>query len=73
MYEKILLPNLSKSKRFSIKLGAALGLQEAIKFSVMGGFFWIGAEILVWYGSDISVENVMGAIFLLIFSSINAA
>jgi len=39
----------------------------------MGGFFWIGAEILVWYGTDISVENVMGAIFLLIFSSINAA
>jgi hypothetical protein len=73
MYERILLPNLTKSKWFSLKLGAALGLQEAIKFSVMGGFFWIGAEILVFYGADISVENVMGAIFLLLFSVVNAA
>jgi hypothetical protein len=73
MYERILLPNLSKSKVFAVKLGAALGLAETIKFSVMGGFFWIGAEILVYYGSDISVENVMGAIFLLLFSVVNAA
>jgi hypothetical protein len=50
MYEKILLPNLSRSKIFSFKLGFALGLAEAIKFATMGGFFWIGAVIIEYYG-----------------------
>jgi hypothetical protein len=40
----------------------------------MGGFFWIGALIIEYYGPDeIDVESVMGCIFLLMFSMINAA
>lgn len=74
MYEKILLPNLSKSKIFSVKLGFALGLAEAVKFAIMGGLFWIGAEIIEYYGpKEIDVEAVMGSILLLMFSMMNAA
>jgi hypothetical protein len=73
MYENILLPNLKMKSRYSFKTALAMGLNEFIKFCVLGGYFWIGAELIAWYDGKIDTKAVMGAIFLIMFASINAA
>ena len=73
MYERILIPNLARKVRFSVKTAFAMGLNDLFKFSVLGGFFWIGAEIIKYYDGAIDTQLVMGAIFLILFSCVNAA
>jgi ATP-binding cassette subfamily B (MDR/TAP) protein 1 len=72
MYENILAPNLARQKSTSFKTGLALGLNQLIMYSVLAGFFWIGAEIVVYYEGDISPASVMSAIMILMLGTMNA-
>lgn len=49
-----------------------MGLNELIKYSVMAGFFWIGASIIIWSEGSVKAKDVFSSIFILMFSLMNA-
>lgn len=69
MYEKILAPNLEKQLFSSFKTGLALGSNQLIMYSVIAGFFWIGAELVNYYPETILPSSVMSAILILMFGA----
>lgn len=72
MYEKILAPNLAQQKRSSFKTGLALGLNQLIMYSVIAGFFWIGAELVNYFEGKVKPADVMSAIMILMFGAMQA-
>ena len=72
MYEKILAPNLEKQLFSSFKTGLALGSNQLIMYSVIAGFFWIGAELVNYYPETILPSSVMSAILILMFGAMTA-
>ena len=72
MYEKILAPNLEKQLLSSFKTGLALGSNQLIMYSVIAGFFWIGAELVNYYPETILPSSVMSAILILMFGAMTA-
>lgn len=72
MYTKILEPNLQKQLWASFKTGLALGSNQLIMYSVIAGFFWIGAELVKMYPDEILPSSVMSAILILMFGAMQA-
>jgi len=44
-----------------------------IMYAVMAGYFWIGAEIIVYYKGEVEPKAVFSAIFILMMGMMNAA
>lgn len=73
MYERILLPTLEKQRRTSVKTAVALGMNMVLMYAVLAGYFWIGAEIIVYYKGAVLPKDVFSAIFILMMGIMNAA
>ena len=50
-----------------------MGMNMFMMYSVLAGFFWIGAELIIAYKGAIDPKDVYVCIFVLMLASLNSA